>query len=243
LTVVPTLVVVALNGSRAREAHPALPVSSWEVARAAMEAVEAGAASVHVHVRDVNGCESLAGADLGRVLSALKGAIPGTPVSISTGAWIVNDPDRRYLLVSEWTDLPDSATVNFQEDGAERLAELLLSRGVGVEGGLSTPKAAERLARSGLGPRCRRVLLEPQSQDLDTARVLVLRMEAVLDEAGVSAPRQLHGLERTAWPLLVDAGAKGYEARIGFEDTLTLPDGSMAATNAVLVAEACWTLR
>jgi uncharacterized protein (DUF849 family) len=35
--------------------------------------------------------------------------------------------------------------------------------------------------------------------------------------------------------MIAEAAARGYDTRIGFEDTLTLPDGSMAASNAVLV--------
>jgi uncharacterized protein (DUF849 family) len=229
---------VALNGSRQREEHPALPLTSWDLAQAATEAVAAGAGDVHVHVRAANGEESLSGPDVARAIDALRAAVPGTPVSVSTGAWIVRDAERRWQLVGDWTQRPDAASVNFHEDGAERLAELLLSLGVALDAGLSTPKAAERLVASGLLRRCRRVLLEPVSQDLAAARDAVRRIETVLDQAGAIPSRQLHGLDRTAWPLLVDAGAKGYEARIGFGDTLILPDGSMAASNAVLVVEA-----
>ena len=45
-------------------------------------------------------------------------------------------------------------------------------------------------------------------------------------------------MNHTAWPMISEALARGYGTRIGFEDTLTLPDGSMAARNAVLIAEA-----
>jgi uncharacterized protein (DUF849 family) len=239
----PPLVQAALNGSRRREEHPALPLSSWELAQAATEAVEAGAGSIHVHIRDAAGAESLAAPDLARAVDALRTAVPGTPLSVSTGAWIVPDPAQREALVTEWTLLPEAASVNFHEPGAERLAELLLSRGVAVDGGLRDTKAAERLVRSGLGARCRRLILEPPDQSLDAALETVRRVEALLDEAGLSLPRQLHGTDRTTWPLLTEAARRRYEMRIGFEDTLTLPDGSMAATNAVLVTEACWMVR
>ena len=239
----PPLVQAALNGSRRREEHPALPLTSWDLARAATEAVEAGAGDIHIHVRDASGEESLAAVDVARAVDALRAAVPGTPVSLSTGAWIVRDTEHRRRLVGEWTQRPDAAAVNFHEDGAESLAELLFTLGMAVDAGLSTPKAAERLVTSGVGPRCRRVILEPASQDLAAAREAARRIEAVLEHAGLTVPRQLHGLDHTAWPLLADSAAKGYEIRIGFEDTLILPDGSMAASNAVLVAEACWTLR
>jgi uncharacterized protein (DUF849 family) len=35
-----------------------------------------------------------------------------------------------------------------------------------------------------------------------------------------------------------EAAARGYDSRVGFEDTLELPDGTLAPNNAVLVAEA-----
>lgn len=42
--------------------------------------------------------------------------------------------------------------------------------------------------------------------------------------------------ENTAWPLLNVALQRGYDTRIGLEDTLYLPDGGMARDNAELVA-------
>jgi hypothetical protein len=56
--------------------------------------------------------------------------------------------------------------------------------------------------------------------------------------AGSPAPVLLHGFDESCWPLLEHAGARGVQARIGMEDTLTLPDGSMAQGNAELVAAA-----
>jgi uncharacterized protein (DUF849 family) len=63
-------------------------------------------------------------------------------------------------------------------------------------------------------------------------------MEQVLTRAGATLPRLLHGTGDTAWALLAEAARRGYQARIGLEDTLLLPDGRVAADNAVLVAAA-----
>jgi uncharacterized protein (DUF849 family) len=232
------LLQAALNGSRRRDEHPALPVTSWELATAAVAAVAAGAGAVHVHVRDPDGGESIAAADVSRAVMALRPAIPGIPIGVSTGAWIVPDTDLRYHLVAEWGERPDYASVNFHERGAEPLAELLLSRDVGVEAGVATAAAAERFATSALAPRCLRVLMEPQEQDLAAALHTVAAMEAVLARAGLALPCILHGVDRTAWSMIPESVARGYGIRIGFEDTLTFPDGSMAASNAVLIAEA-----
>ncbi len=213
-------------------------MTSWDLATAAAEAVAAGAAAIHVHVRDPNGVESIAPADVSRAVTALRPAIPGIPIGVSTGAWIVRDTDLRYRLVADWVDLPDYASVNIHEEEAEPLAELLLSRGVGVEAGVATAAAAERFAASTFARQCLRVLMEPQEQDLAAALRSVTAIEAVLTRAGLTLPCILHGVDHTAWSMIPEAGARGYGARIGFEDTLTLPDGSMAASNAVLIAEA-----
>ena len=234
----PRILQAALNGARRREEHPALPTSSPELADAAAQSVAAGAVAVHVHVRDGRGTESLAPEDVARALGALRAAVPGVPVGVSTGAWIMPDTELRHRTVSAWTVQPDYASVNFDEPGADRLATLLLSRGTGIEAGLSKPVAAERLVRSGLAARCLRVLIEPQAQQLHVALATTVEIEALLDAAAVRLPRLLHGIDRTAWPLITEAATRGYDTRIGFEDTLTLPDGSLAANNAVLVATA-----
>ena len=172
-------------------------------------------------------------------MSAVRRACRGTPAGISTGAWIEPDPDRRLTLVRRWHVLPDYASVNFNESGAVEIAEELLELGVGVEAGLSDADAAEVLMRSGLEDRCLRVLLEPQEPELPAALHTVEAMERVLGVVtNGRTPRLLHGIDATAWPLLHEAGRRGYDARIGLEDTLRLPGGELARDNLELVSAA-----
>ena len=49
-------------------------------------------------------------------------------------------------------------------------------------------------------------------------------------------PVLLHGEDGGAWPVLRLAGRLGLGTRIGLEDTLLLPDGRRAVSNAELVA-------
>lgn len=234
----PALLQAALNGARRREDYPIIPTSADDLARSAAESVAAGAAAIHVHVRDVRGMESLVSEDIARTVRAMRAAVPGIPIGVSTGAWIVPNTEKRHQLVAQWRTDPDYASVNFDEPGSELLATLLLQRGVGIEAGVANTTAAGRLARSGLAARCLRILLEPQVQDLDAALRVLCDVEAMLDEARIALPRLLHGIDRTAWPLISEAARRGYQTRIGFEDTVTLPDGSPAARNADLVAAA-----
>jgi uncharacterized protein (DUF849 family) len=50
----------------------------------------------------------------------------------------------------------------------------------------------------------------------------------------------LHGEESSAWPVFEYATLQGYHARIGLEDVLTNPDGSLTDGNADLVRHANW---
>lgn len=232
------LLEAAINGRRTRAEHPGVPLTPEQQARAAAASVAAGAGAIHVHVRAPDGAESLAARDVARALTTIRAASPTIPISVSTGAWIVPAPAARLDAVRGWTLLPDIASVNFHEHGARELAELLRSRGVGVEAGMAGPYAAQRLLDSDLAERCLRLMFEPADEDADSALRTVAQLEAVLDRAGVKLPRLLHGTGGAVWRLLDEAVARGYETRIGLEDTLTLPDGALAADNAALVAEA-----
>jgi uncharacterized protein (DUF849 family) len=232
------LIEAALNGGRSREEHPAIPQSPAELAQAAKESVAAGAGAIHFHVRAPDGRESLAPEDVAAAVAAVRAAIPGKTFGVSTGAWILRDAALRHKLVSQWTALPDFASVNFKEDGAEDLSRLLLSRDVALEVGFTDTQGTNAFVACGLAPRCLRILLEPQEASADAALENVRAIEAILDRGGVKIPRLLHGLDATAWELIDAAVARGLDTRVGFEDILTLPSAKLAATNAEIVAEA-----
>lgn len=67
---------------------------------------------------------------------------------------------------------------------------------------------------------------------------MVDAIHAILDRAGVTAPRLQHGDGELTWILIEDAVRRGLDTRVGFEDTLHLPDGSRASSNADLVTAA-----
>jgi uncharacterized protein (DUF849 family) len=230
------LVEAALNGGRSAADHAAVPLSPAQLGAAAAESAAAGAGAVHFHVRGPDGRESLAPADVARAVTEVRRF--GVPLGISTGAWIIPDPGLRLTAVREWTVLPDFVSINFDEEGAAELASHFLDRDVAIEAGVADSFAAEQLVRSGLGNRCLRIMFEPREQVAADAMSAVARAEAVLDAGAVRAPRLLHGVNATAWPLVDAAGARGYSTRIGFEDTLALPDGTIAGGNGELVRAA-----
>jgi uncharacterized protein (DUF849 family) len=250
------LIKAAINGGRSRTDHAAVPITPEEQAAAVIECLKAGANAIHLHVRSPASHssssqieaispekESLYADDVAPTILAVRAAAPIESIGVSTGAWILAG-DARRQAVAAWEVLPGFASVNFTEDGATELATLLLSRGVAVEAGLCDAESAAVFVKSGLAATCLRVLLEPQEQDLKQALETVAAMEDVLNSASLQLPPiLLHGTEATVWPLMDAAIARGYDVRVGLEDTLVLPDGSMARDNVELIREAVRRVR
>ena len=232
------LLKVCSNGTREPGAHPALPVTPVQLGQDAAAAAAAGAAAVHVHQRGPDGRQTLEPGPCGHAVASIRAACPGLPVGVTTGAWIEPDPARRLALVEQWQVLPDFASVNLGEAGAVQLANLLHERGIGVEAGLWNPDDAQLLVRSGLAGRVLRVMLEPQEKDPAGALANADATRRVLSVAGLRGRVLLHGMGATTWPLLETALSRGLDVRVGLEDTLRLPDGSLAPDNAALVAAA-----
>jgi uncharacterized protein (DUF849 family) len=230
------LIKACPNGPRRPGDHPALPCAPEDVARDAAAVVAAGAGALHLHPKDAAGADSLHPADVAAVVSAARAAVPGVPVGVTTGAWVLPDPDERIAAVRAWTVLPDFASVNWHEDGADDVAAALLDRGVQVEAGLWHLQGVAAWQASPHRDRCLRVLLElPDGLD---AAATEAEAERLLTAVADGPPVLLHGEGTSCWPALALALRRGLDTRIGLEDVLHLPDGSPAEDNAALVRAA-----
>jgi uncharacterized protein (DUF849 family) len=228
-------VKACINGARTPDAHPNLPVTPDQLATAALAAHGAGAKAVHMHPKNDHGVDSLLPEHVDAAVAAVRHAVPGLPLGVTTGYWALPDVEARLRAVDGWTVLPDFASVNWHEPGSQDLARLLLSKGLGVEVGIFDVEAAESWAASEIAQHCMRVMIELQGDaDLAIADELLGQVAA----AGSPAPVLLHGLDESCWPLLEHAGARRVQTRIGMEDTLRLPDGSTAPDNEALVSAA-----
>jgi uncharacterized protein (DUF849 family) len=235
---VSALIACSLNGARSLDEHPALPVTPAQLAADARAAVAAGARSLHLHVRDADGAESLEPADVAATLAAVRAAAPGVEISLSTGLWITGgDGERRAELVSGWTERPELVSLNLSEPGWEELATLLAGRRIAVEAGLGSTVDAEALLAGSVRPA--RVLVEIDEElPAGEAVAAAAAIDAVLDAAGSWARRLHHGFGPATWAVMDAAAARGHDVRVGLEDVLTLPDGEPAPGNAALVAAA-----
>ncbi len=233
------LLKAALNGNRTVQDCRLVPITPEQLATDAQAAVALGVGAIHVHPRDKDGLESLRWEDIEPALLAIREACPGTPIGISSRKGITETAAERFELVSDWKETLDFVSVNFHEAGSVEVARKLLDLNIGVEAGLFTPQAAENLVQSGLAEACLRIMFEPVDPLLEDALKTVNQIEEILDRAKIAnSSRLLHGFDATAWDLVAEAKNRGYDTRIGLEDTLFLPNGNAAEGNVDLVLAA-----
>jgi uncharacterized protein (DUF849 family) len=233
---------VCLNGARSRAESAQLPVTPHELAEAAREAVDAGAEDIHLHPKNPDGEDTLEPAHVDAAVAAVRTAVPGVPIGVTTGAWTLPDAGQRAQLVRSWTVLPDHASVNWHEDGAAAVAETLLERGIGIEAGIySGTDAAQQFLAWPHAHRVLRVLAEVTDTDPRTAPDAAVSLLNAL--GGTNRPILLHGEETAAWAILHAAATRGLDTRIGLEDVLLMPDGSPAPSNARLITAAQAVMR
>lgn len=245
------LVTVAPTGAETAKADcPALPTTLEELVVAAQESQAAGAAMVHVHIRDDDHAPSLDATRLRDTVQALREQTD-LVVQLSTGG-SVHDPLEQRLKVLDAE--PDSCsltlgTVNFGDDVflnpwpfVTELYQLAQERGVLPEFeifDLGQVAALRRLLDT-YGPppagavHCDFVMGVPGGMP-GTAPALVAAHAALPPEV---TSWSATGVGRTALPVALTTLAMGGHLRVGMEDTLTLRRGVPVESNAQLVERA-----
>jgi len=219
-----------LNGGRTREEHRAVPHTPRELAADAIKVRRAGAFAVHVHPRDARGAQTIEAAACDAAVVAVRTAVPGLPVGLTTLEEIQPDPFARAAAVGAWRQKPDFVSVNLSELGWAGVARAAFHAGIGIEAGLATPADAEELARSSFVHQLQRALVEVEGGADDALAVSELVPEGV--------PQLWHGYGAMTWEVIAAGAVAGHDVRVGLEDVLVLPDGTVAKDNAELVEAA-----
>jgi uncharacterized protein (DUF849 family) len=245
-----TLITVAPTGAEAdKAAVPGLPVTLDELVSAAKECEAAGAAVIHVHIRDDQARPTL---DVARLRETVAGLRESTSliVQLSTGGSVTDDFAGRLAVLDAAPDACSltCGTVNF---GDEVFAN-------------PWPFIRE------LYDRTRELRIVPEFELFDLGHVATLRR--LLDECGPPAGGRVHcdlvmgvpggmpgdaatlvsavaalpaaatwsatGIGRTTLPVMLAALAAGGHLRVGMEDTLSYARGRPVAANAELVQRA-----
>src|SRR5207248_9855217 len=131
----------------------------------------------------------------------IRARAPHVSLGLTTGAWILPDVQKRLDALAQWRQLPDFASVNFDEEGCELVARALLERGIGIEAGVLDAASTRRFLATGIPVV--RVLIELQEQRLEDALRATDMIVATLGDH--AAPRLLHGHGAMAWKLFDEA--------------------------------------
>ncbi len=245
------LVTVAPTGAETTKADcPQLPTTLDELVATAIDCEAAGAAMIHVHIRDDDHAPTL---DLGRLketVSALREST-GLVVQLSTGG-SVHDPLEDRLRVLDAA--PDSCsltmgTTNFGDDVFSNpwpfvceLYQLSQERGVVPEFELFDLGQVHALTRlldryglpAGGKVHCDLVMGVPGAMN-GTADALVA---SVRDLPPQVTSWSATGIGRSTLAVALAALAKGGHLRVGMEDVLTLSRGVPVESNRQLVERA-----
>jgi uncharacterized protein (DUF849 family) len=245
------LVTVAPTGAETAKADcPQLPTTLPELAETARRCEEAGAAMVHVHVRDGDHRPTLDPGRLAEAVAAVREA-GDLVVQLSTGGSVHDPLDDRLRVLDA---APDSCsltmgTTNFGDDVFLNpwgfvcdLYQLSQEREVVPEFelfDLGHVHALHRLLdKFGLpyGGRvhCDLVMGVPGGMP-GTADALVAAVGALPDAVTSWSAR---GIGRSTLPVALAALSKGGHLRVGMEDVLTLAKGVPVEHNAQLVERA-----
>jgi len=246
----PTLLTVAPTGAETAKADaPALPCSLDELVSTAKACQAAGAAVIHVHVRDDDAQPTL---DLGRVTAALDAVREATDlvVQVSTGGAVTDSEADRLRVLDAGPDAASltCGTVNFGTDVflnrwelIERLFLDMRDREIVPEFelfDLGHVATLHRLLDKHGAPygghvHCDLVMGVPGGMP-GTLGALTACIAALPTGATWSAT----GVGRTTLPVMLAALAGGGHLRVGMEDTLTFAPGQPVRDNAGLVERA-----
>lgn len=245
-----TMITVAPTGAESSKADvPALPVTLSELVGTARACEAAGAAMIHIHIRDDEGNPTL---DLGRLKETVAAVREATTlvVQLSTGGSVHDGyAPRLQVLDAE----PDSCsltcgTVNFGDDVFMNswpfmvdLYQLTQERQIVPEFelfDLGHVTALNRLldkfgAPYGGQVHCDLVMGVPGGMP-GTTEALVAAVQALPAGASWSAT----GIGRTTLPVMYAALSAGGHLRVGMEDVVTWARGVPVRDNAQLVERA-----
>jgi uncharacterized protein (DUF849 family) len=248
-----TLITVAPTGAEAVKAEvPALPVTLAELVATAKDCQAAGAAVIHVHIRDDQAQPTL---DLGRLRATVAALREATDlvVQLSTGGAVTDaQPERLRVLAAE----PEMAsctmgTVNFGEDVFWNPWELVVALHTGMQDRGIIPEyeifdlghlwtLTRLLDQYGLpagGHVHVDLVMGVPGGMPGTAAALIGCVEAIRDLPAGST-FSATGIGRTTLPVMFAALAAGGHLRVGMEDTGWYAKGQPVGSNAQLVTRA-----
>lgn len=246
----PLIVAVAPNGARLTKTdHPAIPITPDELARTAAECIEAGAAMIHLHVRDKDQRHTLDADAYKAAIAAIRREVgQRIVIQVTSEAVGIYKPDEQMAMVRavkpEAVSLavreivPDDASEKTAADFLAWVAKENICPQYILYSGADVRRFADLRARGivlGARPFVLYVLGRYTKGQV-SAPTDLLPFLAAQDDASVPWGMCAFGARENA--CAVASAALGGHVRVGFENNLHLADGSLAPDNAALVRQA-----
>ena len=245
------IITAAICGAEVtKEQNPAVPYTVEEIVREAKSAVDAGAAIVHLHVREDDGTPTQSHVRFQECEEAIYKVCPDVILIPSTGGAVGMSPEER-LDSTNTTPIPEMATLdcgtcNFGDDIFDNtmptmraFGKRMIEKGIKPEyecfemGHLDTILT---MARKGEAPgdpmQFNFVLGVP-----GCTPATVSNLAWMVNQIPAGSTWTVTGVGRSAFPMAAAAIAMGGNVRVGFEDNIYLSKGVKASSNGELVAK------
>jgi len=263
-----TILTCAVTGNLTRpDQTPHLPVTPQQISTACLEAAEAGAAAVHIHVRDPQtGRPSMDLLLYKEVVDEIRRHRPDLIINLTTGPggrFVPGEVDPRIAAPGSTLMAPERRVEHIAALRPDICSLDLNTMNSGDEVVINTPRNVRRMARI-----IREAGAIPELECFDSGDLVLARAlidEGVLDGPGLftfvmgvrfampfTPPTMWHAaslippgaqwsafaIGRHAFPAMAQAYLLGGNVRIGLEDTIMLSKGELAPSNAALVQKA-----
>ena len=263
-----TIITCAVTGNLTKpEQHPGLPVTPEQIANASLDAASAGAAAVHIHVRDPETGRPSMDIELYReVIQRIRAKDTDVIINLTTG------PGGRFIPSDDDPKVSAPGTTLMRpEDRVEHILALrpdicsldLNTMNSGADVVINTPKNVTRMAAV-----IREAGVKPELEIFDSGDMhlaLDLIESGVLDGPGLwtfvmgvkygfsASPESVmyarsllpagaqwaaFGVGRFEFPMVAQAWLAGGHVRVGLEDNIYMSRGVLAQSNAALVKRA-----
>ena len=245
------IITAAICGAEVtKEQNPAVPYTVEEIVREAKSAVDAGAAIVHLHVREDDGTPTQSHVRFQECEEAIYKVCPDVILIPSTVGAVGMSPEER-LDSTNTTPIPEMATLdcgtcNFGDEIFDNtmptmraFGKRMIEKGIKPEyecfemGHLDTILT---MARKGEVPgdpmQFNFVLGVP-----GCTPATVSNLAWMVNQIPAGSTWTVTGVGRSAFPMAAAAIAMGGNVRVGFEDNIYLSKGVKASSNGELVAK------
>jgi uncharacterized protein (DUF849 family) len=264
----PTVITCAVTGSsNNHRSNPAVPITPRQIAESAVDAARAGAAMVHIHVRNPDtGAPS---SDLGlyaEVVERIGDSGVDVIVNLTTGYGARFVPSADDIRVADPAcnfTTPAARTAHITELRPEVCSLDVATFNFGNDAFVNTPAIVAEMARSIVDAGVLAEIEVFEAGHLLLARHLVetdvlpepghfqfclgidwampattAAIEFLCDLLPGGATWSAFGIGRHQFPIVATAAALGGHVRVGLEDNLYLSRGVLAPSNAALVERA-----